>query len=899
MKLSDIQVGQKAVIVKVVGHGGFRRRIVEMGFIKGKVVEVLNKAPLGDPIEYGIMDYRVSLRKQEAQHIEVISLKEAEEIAKQKRDGDFPGIITEVEILHVALDKRKQIQVALVGNPNAGKTSLFNAISGQHEKVGNYSGVTVDAKTVDIEYKGYKIKLVDLPGTYSLSEYSPEEKYVRKHIAEEHPDVIVNVLDAGNLERNMFLTTQLIDMNVRMVIALNMFDELENKGDKFDFRTLSAMIGVPMVPTVSPKMKGIRELLNEVIKLYEGGDYLDDDGRIIEQLSDDKLLNNHYHEFNMQHNHRSKGNKCKGNPDAEMCCIAQKIRHIHINYGTVIESAISYIKSEMAATEIGANADYTPRYIALRLLERDAGMEEYIGKYYMAERVMAVRDECENEINKEMKDIPENVISDAKYGFIAGALRETYVRKEKVKERTWSNVIDNIVTSKYFGYPVFLLALFITFQSTFVLGAYPMEWIETGVSAVSAWISGLLPAGILRDLLVDGIIQGVGGVLVFLPNILILYFFITLMETSGYMARAAFIMDKIMHHIGLHGRSFIPLIMGFGCNVPAVMATRTIENKNARMITMLIVPLMSCSARLPIYILFAMTFFPHNAGIVLFMMYIVGVFLAALMARIFKRVLFSKEETPFVMELPPYRLPGVKVMLRDTWGKGVQYIRKIGTTILVGSIIIWALSYFPMYEGMCVGELTGEQHVEQKSESYLGQIGHLIEPVMHPLGFDWKCSVALLTGVTAKEIVISTLGILYSVDESENVNLLSDRLKAEVREDGEPLFNTAVALSFMLFVLIYVPCIGTLSTIRYETGSWLWAGFTALYTIVLAWLVSFVTYQSIVMDMWQEVLVGLILTVAVYVVTIRVVKKLKLKREHTVCDGCRSGSCSDCNIKKI
>jgi ferrous iron transport protein B len=900
MKLSDIEIGGRAVIVKVAGHGGFRRRIVEMGFIKGKMVEVLNRAPLGDPIEYSVMGYNVSLRLSEAEKIEVITVAEAEEVVRRNKEegvgndsqlstfNSGVATITEDEIRQVALDRRKEIQVALVGNPNAGKTSLFNVISGAHEKVGNYSGVTVDAKETEFEYKGYHIKLVDLPGTYSLSAYSPEERYVRNQIVKEHPDVIVNVVDAGNLERNLFLTTQLIDMNLRMVIALNMYDELEAKGDRFDYESLSAMIGVPMIPTVSPKMRGINELFDTVIKIYEGGDYLDADGNLLANVENDALLDRHYHELDLPHKHSSHNKELRNLivPNA----VNQRVRHIHIHYGPNIEASIKRIKTLLQEFDIQID-DYTPRYVAIKLIEGDEEIAREIALKLNERQVNILDNQLKNiqeSIKAEFKDTPENVISDAKYGFIAGALKETYEPQIKEESKTLTDKIDNVVTSRWFGYPIFILALFITFNATFFVGAYPMEWIEVGVGVFASWVSSMMAPGILRDLLVDGIISGVGGVLVFLPNILILYFFISLMESSGYMARAAFIMDKLMHHIGLHGRSFIPLFMGFGCNVPAIMATRTIENRNARMITILIIPLMSCSARLPIFLLLAGTFFPHKAGIALFSMYMIGVALAALMAIVFRKVLFNKEETPFVMELPPYRMPSMKTMFRDTWEKGAQYLRKIGTTILIGSIVIWALSYFgPDYR------LQSTDNRVEMENSYLGQIGKAIQPALAPLGFDWKASVALVTGVTAKEIVVSTLGVLYSADE-EDAASLSDKLLSATNEKGEPLYNGAVAISLMLFVLIYLPCIGTLATIKSETGSWWWAVFVAVYTIALAWVVSFIAYQSVIHNVWQEVIVGLILLfVAIYIIS-NIIRKFKNRNSDTPCSSCSASGCHGC-----
>lgn len=848
MRLSDLKTGEKAVIVKVLGYGGFRKRIVEMGFIKGKIVESVASAPLNDPIEYRIMGYEISLRRSEASQIVIISIEEAQQIAKENEEKSFHGIISEEDIRRVALKRRKSINVALVGNPNSGKTSLFNIVSGKRERVGNYSGVTVDAKEGFFDFEGYHIKIVDLPGTYSLSAYSPEEKYVRNHIVTEKPDIIVNVIDASNLERNLYLTTQLIDMNLRMVIALNMYDELEEKGDTFDYDTLGKLIGVPIIPTVSPKKIGIKELFEVVIKLYESGDIVDEQGNLIPSVKDDSLLDEYLHEVDVDIHHKHDDISSSSDLEDENSVHAT-IRHIHINHGQAIEKAIAKLKAEIAKNP-NAGDEYTPRYLAIKLLEQDKDIERFVSQYFNFQQIINLRDELDAKLSSELKESAENAIMDAKYGFIDGALKETYKPSKTPKGETKTSKIDRIVTHKYWGYPIFLAILFAMFQTTFYLGSYPMEWIEMFVGWVGEKISGAMQEGMLRDLLVDGIVGGVGGVLVFLPNILILYFFITIMESTGYMARAAFMMDKIMHKMGLHGRSFIPLIMGFGCNVPAIMATRTIENHNSRMITMLINPLMSCSARLPIYILLAGTFFPSSAGLVIFCMYVSGIILAVLVARLLKRFLFKKDETPFVMELPPYRMPTTKSLLRDTWEKGQQYLRKIATVILIGSVIIWTLSYFPRHEQAKQGaELTLEMKKEQQENSYLGKIGNFIEPVMKPLGFNWKISIALLSGVAAKEVVVSTLGVLYNVDmeldtgNDEDIRRLGSRLNAELNPDGTPAFTPAIALSLMLFVLIYFPCIATIITIKNESGSWKWALFTALYTVVLAWIVSFAAYN--------------------------------------------------------
>ena len=788
-KLSELNTGEKGVIVKIQGHGGFRKRIIEMGFIQGKIVEVVHRAPLQDPVEYQILGYHVSLRLSEASQIEVISVEEAEHLAREHnpRTGNFmPTCIgcaeskctfrdsiakaTEEEdaLYRGAREKSKEITVALVGNPNCGKTSLFNRASGSHERVGNYSGVTVDAVRGKMYYKGYRITLIDLPGTYSISAYSPEEKYVRHTIIHDKPDVILNVVDSSNLERNLFLTTQLIDMNLKMVIALNMYDELEEKGDLLDYRELERLLGVPMVPTVSVKNRGIATLFDTIIDVYEENE-----------------------------------------------SVRGILKHIHVNHGPVIEKSVSRIREEIYKNP-NAIDEFTPRYIALRILQKDKEIEKALDKFSNKDEILKVRDSEAQAIERELHDTPENAIMDAKYGFIDGALRETYRRGERKPGKTLSEKIDNIVTGRWLGFPIFLIAMYLIFQATFSIGQYPMDWIDSGVGWLGEKVGSAMSDGWLKALVVDGIITGVGGVLVFLPNILILFFFISLMEASGYMARAAFIMDKLMHLIGLHGRSFIPLMMGFGCNVPAVMATRTIENRNARMITILINPLMSCNARLPIYLLLAGVFFPKSAGLVIFCIYLGGVLLAGLMAKLFSKVLFNSDETPFVMELPPYRVPTLKSLIRDTWDKGKQYLHKIATVILIGTLIVWALSYFP----------TGDPDPAARLEhSWLAAIGGFISPVLAPLGFHWQESVSLLSGMAAKEIVVSTMNMLYTVDGELVIG---------------SVLTPAVALAFMAFTLIYFPCVATIGAIKSETGSWKWAIFTVCYTLILAWIVAFV-----------------------------------------------------------
>ena len=806
MRLSELKTGEKGVIVKVLGHGGFRKRIVEMGFVKGKTVEVLLNAPLRDPVKYQIMGYEISLRHQEAAMIEVISEEEA-----KLMQSPYHGALTEDEQLtdeqlaEVAKGKRRIINVALVGNPNCGKTSLFNIASGAHEHVGNYSGVTVDAKAGFFSFQGYHFRITDLPGTYSLSAYSPEEIYVRKHIIEETPDLIINVVDASNLERNLYLTTQLIDMNVKMVMALNMYDELEASGTQLDYEKLSELIGVPIVPTIGRTGQGIDKLFHVIIESYEGSDYMNKDLRKqvrTEAMDDIEAWHKDvepYEGYASDHG---------------------IFRHIHVNHGPILERSIEAVKKEIAHNET-IRHKYSTRFLAIKLLENDRDIERIVMKLPNGNDILATRDNEAKVIMKAINEDSEQAITDAKYGFISGALKETFTQGQLEREQT-TRVIDSIVTHRIWGYPIFFLFLYIMFEGTFVLGEYPMMGIEWLVEQIGNMVSHYMPEGPLKDLVIDGIIGGVGGVIVFLPNILILYFFISFLEDSGYMARAAFIMDKIMHRMGLHGKSFIPLIMGFGCNVPAIMASRMIEDKKCRLITMLINPLMSCSARLPIYLVLIGAFFPDTASLVLLSIYAIGILLAVLMARLFSRFLVKGDDTPFVMELPPYRIPTSKAIFRHTWEKGAQYLKKMGGIIMVASILIWFLGYYPRgnYETVA----------EQQEHSYIGQIGKAIEPAIEPLGFDWKLGVGLLSGVGAKELVVSTLGVLYTNEEDiESVNL-SNRIP----------ITPMVALGYMLFVLIYFPCVATLAAIKQESGSWKWAFFAALYTTALAWGVAFI-----------------------------------------------------------
>ena len=854
MKLSDLKTGERGVIVKVMGHGGFRKRIVEMGFIKGKVVDVLQNAPLHDPVKYKLMGYEVSLRHSEADMIEVISVEEAERIEKvnkqnkpnnpsntceeaanntpvEDKSAPNPTPLTEGQLRDAAMKKRRTINVALVGNPNCGKTSLFNFASGAHERVGNYSGVTVDAKVGHAEFEGYEFNIVDLPGTYSLSAYSPEELYVRKQIIENTPDVIINVIDTSNLERNLYLTTQLIDMHLRMVCALNMFDETEKRGDNVDYAKLGELFGVPMIPTTFTTGRGVELLFHIIINMYEGLDFLDANGNLDPEVAEG---------IKQWHKQYSKSEKERPDHDEDFASGVKPkhnvFRHIHINHGTYIEEGVTAIQAELKK-ETDLRHKFSTRYLAIKLLERDTDTEQLIkSSTSHPDRILAVRDKATADVQTYTHEDSETAIMDAKYGFIHGALQEAgYQTGNKKDTYQITHLIDNVITNKYVGFPIFILMIWVMFETTFSLGQYPMDWIEAGVEWIGSMISEHMTAGPLKDMLIDGVIGGVGSVIVFLPQILILYFFISFMEDSGYMARAAFIMDKLMHKMGLHGKSFIPLIMGFGCNVPAVMATRTIESRRSRLITMLILPLMSCSARFPIYIMIIGTMFAQQyRSAIMMSLYLVGIVMAVIMSRLFSKTLFKGEDTPFVMELPPYRFPTAKAIGRHTWQKGKEYLKKMGGIILVASLIVWALGYFPHDES-----LSREQQQEQ---SYIGRIGHAIEPVFRAQGFDWKLDVGLISGVGAKEIVASTMGILYHSDEAaeEGSEESYSHLQKQMVADG---ITPLASYCFLLFVLLYFPCIATIAAIKGETGSWKWATFAACYTTVLAWIVSAIVYR--------------------------------------------------------
>ncbi|MDR0543967.1 MAG: ferrous iron transport protein B [Odoribacteraceae bacterium] len=863
MVLADLKIGEEAVIVKVKGYGAFRKRLNEMGFIRGKVVKAVKRAPgKGAAIEYAVMGYEVSLRRSEAAFVEIASLQEAAEVVGVR--GELREVVE--EFAGQWKERDKNILVALVGNPNAGKTSLFNRLCRLTERVGNYGGVTVEAKKAAIRFGDYRLAVVDLPGAYSLSACSSEERFVREYITGNAPDVIINVVDASNLERNLYLSTQLIDMDVKGVIALNMYDELEQSGASFDYRALGKMIGMPIIPTVAAQGKGKDELLREVIEVYEGrGKYT---------------------------------------------------RHVHVHYGPDVEEAIVAVRAALK-DEKDLVAGISPRFLALKLLEGDAEALRLVDGY---ERVLAVCREQAARLEAIYGEPVEALVTDARYGFISGALKETY-RAPKGNRHDKSHQVDSVLTDKWLGIPLLLAFLGATVLTSIFLGKFIGGWIEWLLSWIGAGVGSLMDDGPLRGLLVDGIIEGVGSVLVFLPNILIIFFFISFMEDSGYMARAAFIMDKLMHKIGLHGKGIFPIFMGFGCNVPAIMAARIMENKNDRLLSILVNPFATCTARLPVYTLFAAAFFPGYDFLIVIGVYIAGILTLVAMSKLFKKLFFNKEEAPFVMELPPYRVPTVRTTALHMCSKAKQFLKKMFTGVLLITLVIWAAQYFPVnkereeaYERERVeitrqkdaAEALREQQIlamqrqrQQLSRldhtllcsplefdrlealgyfpldnaradafaarreaidrqarrpaqdlqnldrdhatgkqvnSYLGRAGRWMEPVWEPLGFDWRAGVSLVAGWAAKEVVFTTMSVLYL---GEDVGTEDKENKARLGKKLRATYDTRFAILFILFVLLYSPCLMAILKICKEAGLG-WGLFVMTYTTALAWITCYI-----------------------------------------------------------
>jgi len=772
--LDNEPVGKTVQVVHVKGDGAFRQRLLEMGFVRGARVTVMKNAPLQDPVEYMIMGSHISLRHSEAAQVEITDT----DVDITNKEDVFNGTV-ETTVTGVDPMADDVLRVVLVGNPNCGKTSLFNNVTGATEKVGNYGGVTVDSKEGWFNIDGRRVQLVDLPGTYSLTEYSPEEMYVRTYLRDNHPDAIINIVDAGNLERNLYLTTQIMDMNIPMVVALNMWDEMEKSGDRLDVEMMSRLIGARMVPLTAHNGRGVKDVLAATMDAINESE--------------------------------------------------NETRHHNVNYGTLIEDCLK---------ELGAMCPSLDRYTVLKIIENDQHALELVNGQDNAEQVKTRATEMRQRIERDYNSDIVSIFTDLKYGFVRGALAEVLTpnpeRASDVTKPGYS--LDRLLTNRWLALPILLVLMWLMFEATFTLGAYPQEWIENGIAWLGDWIGNAMPDGILRDLIVDGIIGGVGGVLVFLPQILILFFFISLLEDSGYMARAAFIVDRIMHRVGLHGKSFIPYLIGFGCGVPAIMATRTLENRRDRLVTILTIPFMSCSARLPAYLLLVAAFFTANQGMILMSLYLIGILIAAITAIVLSKTVLKHDKTQFVMELPPYRKPTARNATIHMWSKGKQYLQKMATIILAASIVVWALGYFPRHEGQ-----TPQEQIEN---SYMGQMGKAIEPLVAPLGFNWQMGVSVLTGAAAKEIVVSTMGVLYTgeADATEESAPLKEKLQTATKPNGEHVFDQTVAYSFMLFILLYFPCIAALTAIRREAGT-KWMIFEIFYTTGVAWLVSFIFYQ--------------------------------------------------------
>ena len=693
----------------------------------------------------------------------------------------------------------KTIHVALAGNPNSGKTSIFNCLAGANQKIGNFSGVTVEKVEGTFKHKGYTIRLVDLPGTYSLSPYSPEEKVARDYILQKKPDMIINILDATNLERNLVLTTQLMDLEVELLVVMNMIDEVEKQNTSIDFEQFELLFGAHVIPASAVTREGIPNLLDHIVDI------------------------------------KSKAIETK------------KYKH---TYTDKIESYILELSNIIASRKVGQHLP--TRWLAIKLIEKDADVIALLKPTPCWETIKVALENIRSDIRKYHQHMePDVYLAEERAAFINGAIKETVINTEEEAE-SLTEKIDNILLHRFLGLPIFILIMYAIFQLTFRLGEYPMQWIDQLFQLFTNFLDGIIPASMAKSILLDGVIAGVGGVLVFLPNILILFLCISVLEATGYMARVAFVIDKLMHRIGLHGKSFIPMITGFGCSVPAMMAVRTLRNRGDRITTMMVIPFFSCGAKLPLYTVIISAFFaPKTAGNVLFGVYLFGIFIALISAKLLKSTVFKDDSEPFVMELPPYRMPSTHSMLQQTWMRAWMYIKKAGTVILLASIIIWFAGSYPKndevhqkYKMLRLQEQADTEHLdrlekaEQLSFSIAGRIGKFLEPISKPLGFDWRLNIALVNGLAAKEIVVSTMGTIYAIgDTGSGTKTLAESL----REDPE--YNQAVGISFMIFVLLYIPCIAAVAIFLKESKSKLWTVVFVAYTLSVAWIVSFSVYQ--------------------------------------------------------
>ncbi len=681
--------------------------------------------------------------------------------------------------------KKKQITVALAGNPNSGKTTLFNALTGARQHIGNYPGVTVEKKEGLRNYQGYEINFVDLPGTYSLTAYSIEEIVARNFILEDHPDVVVHVVDSSNLERNLYLATQLMEMGIKLVLAFNMSDVAKQRGCEIDYAKLSELIHCPIVPTIGNKAKGLEKLLEVIVAATDGSAF-------------------------------------RGTNPV-------------IHYGPEIEQELEQITA-LVNEEHRLAKKYGTRWLALKLLEQD---KEILDKGHTDEVIQASVQSVKR-ILKHFGDEPEIVVADKRYGFISGACEESV--KNSVEDRhTASDVADKIILNRVLGLPIFAGLMYLVFKLTFWLADPVMGWIESGFGWLAEVVTGFWPAGAesaLQSLIVDGVIGGVGGVIVFLPNIILLFLAIAILEDSGYMARAAFLMDRIMHKIGLHGKSFIPMLIGFGCSIPAMMGTRILENRRSRFTTLMVIPLMSCGARLTIYALIIPAFFAAKwQGLMMWLIYMIGVVLAIICAKVLRSTLFKGETVPFVMELPPYRVPTLRGILTHMWERSWLYLKKAGTVILIISILLWAATTYPKPDESILTGLDAQQVQEAElNHSIAGRIGGGMEPIIRPLGFDRRIGTALIGALAAKEVFVAQMGIVYSIGETDED---SDSLRAKLKENYSPLQGFCI----MLFCLISAPCVATVAVCKRETGSWGWALFQFFGLTVLAYVITLIVYQ--------------------------------------------------------
>lgn len=765
MKLADLQNNEAAYITAIGGSLAFRTRLEEMGFVEGQRVEREYGSPFSSPAVYVVMGERIALRKEEAARIDISTTPPAEEVdlsvgiasalavgeeealievschdSSEARESGAPAVCatdgcggcptcgTGKEVAPKAAD---ELTIAIVGNPNCGKTAFFNAASGGHERTGNYAGVTVTSIVGKMTFEGQKLRIVDLPGTYSLRAFSPEEAYVAHELEKGEVDAIINVLDATNLERNLLLTLQLKDFGIPIVGALNMYDEFENSGSTLEGQLLADRLEMPLIPTVASRKKGIADTLRQAIAVARAG-----------------------------------------NPAPNL----QAIRRSRIS-------------------------------------------------------------------NKELNDR------------IRALLNGAYERREgRLTELT--KLWDKWLVRTPVAYLFFFVIMWLIFQATFTIGQYPMDWIDNAVAWLQEQAQATLPEGFWRDLLIEGVLGGVGAVAVFLPNILILYFLISLLEDSGYLARAATLADPLLNRAGLHGKSFIPMLMGFGCNVPAVMATRTIESRKARLLTMTVVPFMSCSARIPVYLIFAGAFFPQQAGTVMFGLYMLGIAIAFLSAVVLSKVIKTQGHSHFILAIPPYRRPMLKSVVSHTWERGREYLRKMATVILLASVALWVMNYITVPNPfrttpVAATESSLAQHTEEGGErvTILELIGRGAQPVFAPLGYNWQMTAGIVTGVSAKELLVSTLGVLYNIpqeaaDEDAAVETIAQGRETHLARSIKAAGTTqASAMSFLIFALLYIPCIATIAALKNESSRWKYALMSSVYTLVVAYTLSFLVYQ--------------------------------------------------------